>query len=75
MANKFEELYENITDGYELMAAAYYMIHSNRPYDVDDVNFIAEAFDEAIKGDLEVDIKEVLRARGLMTEDGEIVEE
>ena len=72
---KFQNLYENATSDMEVMALAYYMINSERPWEIDDINIIADAFGVAIKGFLEVDIKEFLKERGLMEENGQIVEE
>ena len=75
MDSKFKELYENASSDMEVMALAYYLINSGRTLETDDINIIADAFGAAIEGFLEVDIREFLKERGLMTEDGEIIEE
>lgn len=77
MDSKFKELYENASSDMEIMALAYYMINSDpeRHYTDEDVDILIDAFGAAIEGFLEVDIREFLKERGLMTEDGEIIEE
>ena len=78
MANKVEEFFDNICYDDEVLAAAYYLINSGCPDKDKYVDFdelLREAFMVAVRSGCyrEADIEEVLKERGLMTEDGKFV--
>ena len=77
MANKVEEFFDNICYDDEVLAAAYYLINSGCPDKYADGFDLEEAFMIAVRSGCyrEADIEEVLKERGLMTEDGKFVVE